>query len=372
MAVRPFSGPCGAVGGLAAPETPDARRTPFKRVCKTGFRARCGDGGGRLGRSPRNLVASLCGPRGMAARPRCLARRMLRANVREGGDGACLSGVVLRRFNWQGSGMGKNSRIEWTHHTFNPWWGCVRVSDACKHCYAEAWAKRVGSVAWGARAERRFFSDAHWRQPLKWQAEAEAAGERRRVFCASMADVFEDRRDLDAPRERLAGLIATTPRLDWLLLTKRPEVAQRLAPWGAAWPENVWLGTTAENARWAAKRLPALVAAGARVRFVSCEPLLGPLDLSPWLDAGALHWVIAGGESGGGARPSDPAWFLGLRDQCAHARVPFHFKQWGNWAPATVPVRVPAQRAHGPLIRMSKSAAGRILDGAVWDGLPSP
>src|SRR4051794_32502123 len=103
--------------------------------------------------------------------------------------------------------MGRNSSIEWTHHTFNPWWGCVKVSPACKHCYAEAWAKRTGFGLWGPRSDRRFFGDAHWREPLRWNAEAAADRTRRRVFCASMADVFEPRRELDAWRERLWKLI---------------------------------------------------------------------------------------------------------------------------------------------------------------------
>lgn len=255
--------------------------------------------------------------------------------------------------------MGKNSRIEWTHHTFNPWWGCQKVSPACKHCYAEAWAKRVGAAVWGARAGRRFFGDAHWSQPARWNAEAIATGERRRVFCASMADIFENRRDLDAARARLWPVIEATPHLDWLLLTKRPEHAAQLAPWGRDWPANVWLGTTVETQLWADRRLPHLTAVPAQVRFVSCEPLLGPLDLSEWLGK-SLGWVIAGGESGGKARKSDPAWFRTLRDQCIKARVPFHFKQWGNWAPTD----------EGELARMPKRAAGRMLDGLTWDGFP--
>src|SRR4051812_17878872 len=103
--------------------------------------------------------------------------------------------------------MAKNSTIEWTHHTFNPWWGCTKVSPGCKHCYAETWARRVGQDLWGARAHRRELSDAYWREPLAWNAQAFRLGERHRVFCASMADVFEDRRDLDAKRERLWQLI---------------------------------------------------------------------------------------------------------------------------------------------------------------------
>jgi len=118
--------------------------------------------------------------------------------------------------------MGKDSKIEWTHHTFNPWWGCVKVSPGCEHCYAEAFAKRVGKKVWGAQSDRRFFGDPHWREPLKWHDEAVITGERRRVFCASMADVFEDRDELIPHRIRLFQLIANTPKLDWLLLTKRP------------------------------------------------------------------------------------------------------------------------------------------------------
>lgn len=268
--------------------------------------------------------------------------------------------------------MGKNSKIEWTHHTFNPWWGCAKVSAACKHCYAEAWAKRVGAKVWGRSAPRRFFSDEHWRQPLAWNREARAAGASRRVFCASMADVFEARAELDPWREKLWKVIEATPSLDWLLLTKRPERAARCAPWRDRWPTNVWLGTTVESQRWAERRIPTLAECGAPVRFLSCEPLLSPLDLRPWLGAG-IHWVIAGGESGPGARPTHPRWFRDLRDQCVAARVPFHFKQWGNWTPLN------GYQARGTimqlsdgekLIRLSKGEAGRALDGETWDQVP--
>jgi protein gp37 len=152
--------------------------------------------------------------------------------------------------------MGKNSHIEWTHHTFNPWWGCAKVSPACQHCYAEAWAKRVGARVWGAKAPRRFFGNDHWNEPLKWNSEAKKNRIRYRVFCASMADVFEDRIDLDLWRARLWDLIDATPYLDWLLLTKRPESVEKLSRWGAVWPANVWLGTTVENQECAEKRLP--------------------------------------------------------------------------------------------------------------------
>ena len=117
--------------------------------------------------------------------------------------------------------MGKDSTIEWTHHTFNPWWGCAKVSPGCANCYAEAWAKRVGQKIWGAGEDRRFFSEKHWAEPLKWNAEAKSAKRRKRVFCASMADVFEFRADLNPAREKLWQLIAQTEWLDWLLLTPR-------------------------------------------------------------------------------------------------------------------------------------------------------
>ncbi|PTS76547.1 hypothetical protein DBR17_14545 [Sphingomonas sp. HMWF008] len=268
--------------------------------------------------------------------------------------------------------MAKNSRIEWTMHTFNPWWGCVKMSPACKHCYAESWAKRVGQNVWGINSERRFFGDSHWAEPLKWNAAATATGERDRVFCASMADVFEDRSDLDPSRERLWKLIEATPALDWLLLTKRPDRVPTCTPWSEKWPANVWLGTTVENQEWAEKRLPQLAAIPAAVRFISAEPLLGPLDLSAWSDS--IDWVITGGESGPKARPSSPSWFLELMNQCMAAEIPFHFKQWGDWAPGQginlAKVRSESVEDGTTMLRIGKKSAGRMLDGTVWNGLP--
>jgi protein gp37 len=237
--------------------------------------------------------------------------------------------------------MGADSKIEWTHATFNPWWGCQRVSPGCEHCYAETFAKRVGQKVWGPKADRRFFGDAHWNEPLKWNRDAERAGERRRVFCASMADVFEDRRDLDEQRARLWRLIEATPSLDWLLLTKRPQNMARLAPaaWADGWPANVWAGTTVEDQRRAEERLPHLLGVPARIRFLSVEPQLGPVDLMKVRDdeLGAawnvltcgIGWVIVGGESGPGARPFDLAWARELVGQCRAASVPCFVKQIG-------------------------------------------
>jgi protein gp37 len=249
----------------------------------------------------------------------------------------------------------------------------VKVSPACKHCYAESWSKRVGQAVWGINAERRFFSERHWDEPLRWDAEAEKRGVRHRVFCASMADVFEDRRDLDPWRERLWSLIAKTPNLDWLLLTKRPEAVAPMVPWVQPWPANVWIGTTAEDQEWAEERLPHLAKLPAAVRFISAEPLLGPLDLSRWMGE-TIDWVITGGESGPKARPSSPSWFRGLLNQCMAADVAFHFKQWGDWAPgqgiSLAKLRAQLADDGTTMIKVGKKAAGRSLDGSVWNGFP--
>lgn len=282
--------------------------------------------------------------------------------------------------------MGKDSRIEWTHHTFNPWWGCVKVSPACDHCYAEAWAKRVGSAVWGPEAPRRFFTDTHWKEPLKWNREATEEGVRRRVFCASMADVFENRPDLIEPRKRLLDLIDATPMLDWLLLTKRIHLVKKLLPKGYSLPKHVWIGTTVENDEYAGKRLKYLLELDTpSVRFVSCEPLLSAIDLRPFLKTNEkgvrIDWVIAGGESGHGARPMDPAWPEDLQRQCNAAGVPFHFKQWGHWAPmenlelpsgqrSRPVINVYRGRKAVPLVGVGKTAAGRTLSGRVWDQFP--
>lgn len=273
--------------------------------------------------------------------------------------------------------MAKDSGIEWTHHTFNPWWGCVKLSPACAHCYAETWAKRVGMELWGGDATRRFFSDDHWRAPIRWNSDAERVGVRARVFCASMADVFEPRKDLDPWRDRLWTLIEKTPNLDWLLLTKRPGQLKHVYPWAKRARDNVWLGTTAENQRWADRRIERLLSVEAKVRFLSCEPLLSGVDLSRWLRARQITWVIAGGESGGHARPTHPNWVRALRDQCRAFDVPFHFKQWGHWSPQandeTITRTIELEDGGGKLARLAwrpKKTSGRTLDGQTWDGYP--
>lgn len=240
--------------------------------------------------------------------------------------------------------MADQTKIQWADHTFNPWWGCARVSPACRFCYAETMARRFAPGTWGAMAPRKMSLDDYWEKPLQWNAQAErsrASGRkktkrRRRVFCASMADVFEilpnahpQRLELDRARQRLYALIERTPHLDWMLLTKRP---QNIVRCKVPHLRNIWLGTTVENCDAVDERVPLLVAAeGPFVRFVSAEPLLERIEhrLADYVDK--LDWVIAGGESGAHARPMHPSWPRALRTLCAERGVSFFFKQWGEW-----------------------------------------
>ncbi len=178
------------------------------------------------------------------------------------------------------------------------------------------------------KADRRLLSQAHWKNPLRWNQAAQKSGIRARVFCASMADEFEWKTGLGPLRDRLWSLIEQTPNLDWLLLTKRPHLVGRLAPWSDEWPANVWLGTTVESQKFAAKRMHHLLSIPTKVRFLSCEPLLGPVDLSDWI--AEIHWVIAGGESGHGARHLHLDWFRSLRDQCKKAGLEIFESCWAR------------------------------------------
>lgn len=358
--------------------------------------------------------------------------------------------------------MAENSKIEWTDHTFNPWIGCTKVSEGCKHCYAEALMdKRYGRAKWGPQGTRVRTSAANWRNPLQWnkdkwfqcsqcswrgsakEVQWSGFGEplcpecfwgwpmvetRQRVFCASLADVFEEREELAAWRADLGRLILETPNLDWLILTKRPEnvfamcaelgwvesvVPDEVAPYI---PGNVWLGTSVENQAQADVRIPALLNIPAQVRFLSMEPLLGPVEIGfggclpnswRWITKYSVNWVIVGGESGHDARPMHPDWVRSIRDQCQEAGVPFFFKQWGEWKPISemsegeldalywpAPVRDPeamrrckvAKRAIGydteehwreidghmsfPTFKVGKHRSGRLLDGREWNEFP--
>lgn len=227
--------------------------------------------------------------------------------------------------------MGENSKIQWTDHTFNPVWGCVKVSPGCQHCYAETLSKRFGKNIWGPNSSRRTFKDAHWKEPLKWNAAAEREGKRAKVFCASMADIGEDHPDWEEPRRRTFELIQQTPALDWLLLTKRPEfllgeIAQFYIDRP---PRNLWFGFSAENQDYFYKRWKAVepFARYFSVVFISAEPLLGPI----FIENNTLNlWWIDGGESGPKCRPANPAWFRYHRDQCRNFDIPYFLKQLGG------------------------------------------
>lgn len=201
--------------------------------------------------------------------------------------------------------MGDTTGISWTDKTFNPWWGCSRVSPACVRCYADAQAKRYGHDVWRRKGPRRMLSDANWAKPVRWNREAEAAGVPFKVFCASMADVFESHPQVIEPRQRLWGLIETTPWLIWQILTKRIENVAEMAPWGDDWPANVWLGTSVENQRYADERIPVLLDVSAKVRFLSCEPLIGAVDLRRWLAPNADYQGTSGAVPGCPGRADD-------------------------------------------------------------------
>ena len=248
------------------------------------------------------------------------------------------------------------SKIEWTDCTFNPWIGCSKVSAACRACYAETlMSKRYKRVEWGPGKPRLRTKEATWAQPRAWNRKAEKNGTRLRVFSASLADIF----DAEVPeewRDDFWSLVSETPHLDWLVLTKRPENIKPMLPndWGTGW-SNVWLGTTVEDQGAADARLPQLLEVPAVVRFLSCEPLLEPVILR---GCTGLDWVIAGGETGADARPTDPTWVRLLRAQCLGSRTAFFFKQWGD------------HDATGK--RVGKHRAGRLLDGRTWDEFPTP
>ena len=241
--------------------------------------------------------------------------------------------------------MAENTKIEWCHHSWSPWEGCTKVSAGCANCYAETRDKQYHSGKhWGANGIRKMMSESYWKQPLKWNRIAQQAGTRFRVF-PSLCDPFEDRPGLIDVRHRLMLLIEATPNLDWLLLTKRPENIGEMVPvkwFRDGFPSNLWIGASVENQETADKRIPELLKVPAKVRFLSCEPLFAPLDISTWLPrfvtgcsfslnpAPLVDWVIVGGECGSGARPMQADWVCSIRDQCKAANVPIFIKQMGS------------------------------------------
>ena len=238
--------------------------------------------------------------------------------------------------------MAENSGIPWTDHTFNPWWGCHKVSSGCQNCYAESLSARWGHEFWGKDAPRREMAEKYWREPMKWDRWCGKHGVRRKVFVGSMCDVMEPRVDLSEWRSRLWDLIEATPNLDWLLLTKRPEEYRRLLPldWiGDGCPQNVWVGCTVEDQRNYDARVEHLARVPAVVRFLSMEPLLGPVSLGllgaapgswgyGYREVGEIiNWVIVGAESGHSRRPFERDWARRIRAECVSAGVPFFYKQ---------------------------------------------
>jgi protein gp37 len=274
--------------------------------------------------------------------------------------------------------MGKNSAINWTDHTANWWTGCVKVSAGCEHCYAEALAKRFGKHVWGpAKTTPRLRGKAIWKDILKWDAEAAKEGIRRRVFVSSMSDFLEDHPMVAEWREQAKAIIRNLKNLDVLILTKRPENAERfLADWYEDFPQHVWMGTTVENQATADKRMANFANIPASIHFLSVEPMLEKIDLKPWisprsfsdindlgrrgqeaakeifacnertitLPSGELYtgsflepfkvdWIICGGESGPKARPFSWDWARQLRDDCKLGGIAFWMKQGGGMRP---------------------------------------
>jgi len=240
--------------------------------------------------------------------------------------------------------MGKETGISWTHHSFNPYWGCTPVSPGCDNCYAEQFDRRLGGSHFGRRHPRRVFGDKHWNEPLLWNRDAAKENRKEYVFCASMADVMDDEAPAGA-LDRLYATIDATPNLIWQLLTKRPHrYKQRL-------PErfqhaNVWLGATAENqqfydVRWRIlsefRRAPGWEDTPL---WISYEPAIGPVtmrgfDLKP-------DWVIFGGESGSRRRPVDAAWAEAIQSECQEFHCAFFMKQMSAFTPAQGKTLIPA------------------------------
>lgn len=299
----------------------------------------------------------------------------------------------------------ENTSIEWAHHTFNPWEGCTKIGPGCDNCYAETRNNRFKGGNWGPGAPRRRTAESNWKKPLTWNRKAAKKGIRYRVFCASIADIFDNEVSIDWVID-LFDLIRRTPHLNWMILTKRIgrahdviRIAARrvdirsrgieLYAWIKNWadgqpPSNVWLGATIVNQHEANRDIVKLLRTPAIIRFLSMEPLLGRVDFTGlWypFDDPAIHvnmlemldLVIVGGEAGKNARPTHPDWVRLIRDQCVALCTSFMFKQWGEWVSVS---EVSGIGAHyhfddGETLRkVGKKNAGRMLDGQLWDQYP--
>jgi protein gp37 len=279
--------------------------------------------------------------------------------------------------------VGERSKIEWTDSTFNPWVGCTKIrrrkgaASACDFCYAEKWAKRSGQVEWGDQPRRRT-TESYWRNPLSWNSQAQSFQNRnkrrQRVFCASLADVFDNQVDPNW-RADLFRLIRACDQLDWQLLTKRPQNIRKMLPsdWGAGY-SNVWLGTTAEDADAYRQRVPHLLSVPAAIHFVSYEPALGPLGR---LDIDGLRpdWLIIGGESGVRSdlfRPTDPRWVRAAVAGCRRLGIAPFLKQWGTYR--NNPHVVEAGRSMHEAMQIDPPENGKgggKLDDRLWREFPA-
>ena len=276
--------------------------------------------------------------------------------------------MILTQEAW----VAAESKIEWTDHTFNPWTGCTKVSPGCDHCYAESWAKRSGQVKWGNSPRKRTTAD-YWKGPRIWNKRASTFvaqhGRRQRVFCASLADVFDNKAEPGWRRD-LFALIQDCADLDWLLLTKRPQNIVKMLPadWGDGYP-NVWIGTTAEDQERYDQRWPVLAAVPAAVRFISYEPAIGPLRLAA--HGAQPDWLICGGESGGGGRPMHGQWARDIIDDCRKAGVAPFLKQWGSYANNPLVAELGADIAVAKLIDDAGKGGG-LVDGQLVREFPRP
>ena len=227
------------------------------------------------------------------------------------------------------------SKIEWTDFTFNPWWGCVKVSPGCENCYAETLSNRWKFNVWGPEktTDRRLFGDKHWKEPLMWNEAARNLPDHfgKKVFCGSMCDILENHIQVNSSRNRLFQLIEETQNLIWLLLSKRIENAMKMFPesWKRGLPDNVWVGTSVEDQKRADERIPVLLEIPAAVHFLSCEPLLEQPNLSNYIRdlVREIDWIIVGGESGPGKRQFNVDWARSIRDQCKDSGIAFFMKQ---------------------------------------------
>lgn len=273
--------------------------------------------------------------------------------------------------------MAETTGIEWADATWNPWYGCTKVSPGCDNCYAQVWAKRAGKIFNKVRraAQSGFTAPIRWKQP-------------RRIFVCSLSDFFHPDVPPLARESAIQIMTVEASQHIYMLLTKRPENIKQMlrgTPWQERLPDNIWLGVTAENQEQAKKRIPLLLEIPAKVRFVSCEPLLGPVNIfgfnSPtWGQippSSLLNWVICGGESGYDARPMHPAYALSLRDQCAAAGVPFFFKQWGQFLSYKHELTEDLAKEMGAFkqdgvwfTRCDKQLAGCLLEGREYKELP--